>query len=471
MNYSLYKILRSDRPNRNGLCPLYLRYTFNRKYYNIPTELTLNPENWDNEHNEFQPTFRNRNNYTLLISKKEIEVRKVVDNFKIHNDNYPTHIELKNILNNFTQPRKTLKNYFDGFVEYKTQKKVEKSTLTVYNTTWKIWEEFQLAENKVFELKEMNYSTFDKFQSYCEGLGKQNNTIGKYIKTLKTFLHYTETFHKVILSHDLKNVKKPSNQSDFEIFTRKELETLKSSVFISHREVYKDHGLTEQEIQVGQMMMFLCSTGLSFVDFNKLTVNDLVFDTSDYDGQNGCYIKLTRTKLKRQEMCVIPIIDITIELILLNVGFPFTTKITRHRPIQFMQLKEKIKYLKSWLMKLKDDEERRIVLPIYPRIFPSITNQVFNRTIKDVCQKLEINDPIKVSVKRYNRIEEITVPKYKRISSHSGRRTFITQQLEQGVRMEVVMKMTGQKKWDTMKKYTKITDKTVNSEVIDKVRP
>ena len=83
---------------------------------------------------------------------------------------------------------------------------------------------------------------------------------------------------------------------------------------------------------------------------------------------------------------------------------------------------------------------------------------------------LKMTDSVKFSVKKRNRIIEVSVPKYKRISSHTGRRTYITLALEQGVRLDILMKTTGHKKFDTMNKYTKITDTTVNEEFLGKIK-
>lgn len=465
MNFTLNTILRTDRPNSNGLCPIYLRYTFNRKYYNVPTELTISENYWNSNDNVFTKNFKERGNYNLLIGKIESEVKKIITDFKISHDRFPDPQELKTLLQSGIQQKKSLKNYFDDFIEYKKEKKVEKSTLTVYNTTWKIWEEFEKSEHKTFELKDMNFITFDRFGNYCVGLGKQNNTIGKYIKTFKTFLHYLESFHKITLPTDFKNVKKPSNDSDFEVFTQKELEVLKSSVFFSLFEPTPQHdkyNLTENEKLVGRMMVFLCLTGLSWTDFQKLKVTDIIFEKSDYDKQEGCYIKITRTKLKRQDLCVIPVLEETILLTLQQLKYIFIPQV----PVWIFDINGKIRTLKNWLKTLNTKEEHRP--KYYPRLFPVITNQEFNRDIKDLCKKLEMEDLVKVSVKKQNKIEEESIPKYKRISSHTGRRTYITQSLEQGVRMDILMKTTGHKKFDTMKKYTKISNKTINNEFIEK---
>jgi integrase len=73
----------------------------------------------------------------------------------------------------------------------------------------------------------------------------------------------------------------------------------------------------------------------------------------------------------------------------------------------------------------------------------------------------------KVKTKKNKIIEEV-IPKYKLISSHTGRRTFITLSLNDNIRPDIVMKTTGHKKFETMKRYTKITDKNVSKEYTEK---
>ncbi len=58
------------------------------------------------------------------------------------------------------------------------------------------------------------------------------------------------------------------------------------------------------------------------------------------------------------------------------------------------------------------------------------------------------------------------VPKYELITTHTGRRTFVTLSLEKGVRPEVLMRITGHKDMRTMKKYIKLTEKVTKSEFL-----
>jgi len=57
-------------------------------------------------------------------------------------------------------------------------------------------------------------------------------------------------------------------------------------------------------------------------------------------------------------------------------------------------------------------------------------------------------------------------PKYELVTSHMGRRTFVTLSLEKGMRPEIVMKITGHKDYKTFKRYIEITDKVKHQEMM-----
>jgi integrase len=61
---------------------------------------------------------------------------------------------------------------------------------------------------------------------------------------------------------------------------------------------------------------------------------------------------------------------------------------------------------------------------------------------------------------------ELTIPKHELLTPHCARRTFITQSLERGLRPEVIMKLTGHKSYDTMKRYIKLTQDVVERELL-----
>lgn len=96
---------------------------------------------------------------------------------------------------------------------------------------------------------------------------------------------------------------------------------------------------------------------------------------------------------------------------------------------------------------------------------PVISNQKTNAYLKDLCEEVEIDDPItNIKYRGSERIEN-ALPKYDFITTHTARRTFVTLSLEKGMRPETVMAITGHKDYKTFKKYIKITSKVKEVEM------
>ena len=89
---------------------------------------------------------------------------------------------------------------------------------------------------------------------------------------------------------------------------------------------------------------------------------------------------------------------------------------------------------------------------------PIISQQKFNKYIKECCEEAEINTPITIT--RYigqKRIDK-TVPKYDLITRHTARKTFVTNSLVLGMKEMVVRNITVHKKEESFRRYVKIAE-------------
>lgn len=94
----------------------------------------------------------------------------------------------------------------------------------------------------------------------------------------------------------------------------------------------------------------------------------------------------------------------------------------------------------------------------YPNGFPTITNQKFNEYLKEIAIKAKFNKEhswIKLVGKK--KITE-TDFRYNLITSHTGRRTFCTLSLKEGIHEEFIMKVTGHRKYEQFREYVKVDD-------------
>ena len=92
------------------------------------------------------------------------------------------------------------------------------------------------------------------------------------------------------------------------------------------------------------------------------------------------------------------------------------------------------------------------------KALPSFTNQAMNRSLKELCQLAEINDPIRITTYKGNVRTDTVHPKWELVGTHTGRRTFIVQALSMGISPNIVMKWTGHSDYKAMKPYIDIVD-------------
>ena len=92
------------------------------------------------------------------------------------------------------------------------------------------------------------------------------------------------------------------------------------------------------------------------------------------------------------------------------------------------------------------------------RVFPSISNQVMNRNLHELCRLCGIDDPVHLTWYRGSERHDEVHPKWALISTHAGRRTFICNALAMGISPTVVMQWTGHADYESMKPYIGIAD-------------
>ena len=86
MKYSLNYVIRTDRINSKGLCPIYLRYTYQRKWKNLPIKYSINPENWDKENSVVKRKYSNYNFILPIHPNPNIQKHKgILTNVNIIN--------------------------------------------------------------------------------------------------------------------------------------------------------------------------------------------------------------------------------------------------------------------------------------------------------------------------------------------------------------------------------------------------
>jgi integrase len=94
----------------------------------------------------------------------------------------------------------------------------------------------------------------------------------------------------------------------------------------------------------------------------------------------------------------------------------------------------------------------------YPNGLPIISNQNFNDYLKMICKQAKFNKEHSwVTLSGKKKVKHADY-RYNLISSHTGRRTFCTLALKDGINPEFIMKVSGHKKYDQFREYVKVDD-------------
>lgn len=109
------------------------------------------------------------------------------------------------------------------------------------------------------------------------------------------------------------------------------------------------------------------------------------------------------------------------------------------------------------------------ILDKYGDSLPTMSNQKFNENIKIICESAGLNR--KHSWTKMSGVDKITVTekRFNLVSSHTGRRTFCTLALKNNIPAEIIMKVTGHRKYDQFKEYVRVDDTDVD-EAFNKVK-
>lgn len=96
---------------------------------------------------------------------------------------------------------------------------------------------------------------------------------------------------------------------------------------------------------------------------------------------------------------------------------------------------------------------------------PNISMQKFNDYIKECCEIVQINKPTTTTWFIGSKKIQNTAPKFKLITSHTARKTFITNSLLLGMEPKAIKKIANIKKDTVLDKYMKITEEYTDEQM------
>lgn len=125
------------------------------------------------------------------------------------------------------------------------------------------------------------------------------------------------------------------------------------------------------------------------------------------------------------------------------------------------------KTLSTVVVPLRSDA-KKILIEKYNMQMPQVSNPNFNYYIKEVVRLAGIDEMIKITHKRGNKIIEETRPKYAWIMSHTCRRSFCTNEFLDGTPTNLIMAISGHKTEKAFRRYIK-ADQVQKAHMIKKL--
>lgn len=269
---------------------IYLLYNYQYKRFKYSTGEKINPKFWNNNNQRVKES-KNFPEYPEFNTRLDTIENGINTAFRrLLNDGVqPTNDLLKKELefeldNRVLKQRKiSLLEFIDSFItESKSVK--QSSTITVYNTTLDHLKNYAQAKNKSINFDSINlifYSSFTKYLS--QDLEMSTNTIGKYIKTLKTFLNEaTERGFNTNLEFRKSKFKTISEETDTVYLSAEELK------------IFEDKDLSNNPSleKVRDLFLLGCYTGLRFSDFTQIKQENII------DSKSIIQIRTQKTKEK-----------------------------------------------------------------------------------------------------------------------------------------------------------------------------
>ena len=367
------------------------------------TNYKILPKSWDFEKERLKPSASGALEFNVELNNlanccTREAMRKKETNQFLSKEDYKQIVQDCIDRDNAVNSEISISHLKTQFLSYKSNF-VKEGTLKEYRTVFKGLEDFEKHKGTKLILREMDGKFLDQFEVFLsrkkntndgDKEGLLNDTIHKYISTLKVFLKWCND-NDYLVHPDVFKTQKTN-------FKKKAYNEI---IALSESEIQKlmNHDLSDRPSleRVRDLFYLLCYTGQRFEDL-------INFDPKDIKNNAWDFISV---KVKKR------------------VIVPFEGYIAPAKDIL-----ERIGYS-----------------------VPKISNQKFNEYIKTVGKLAGMDEIIKITRYSGKQKLVIEKRKYDFLSSHVGRRSMVTNLLSRNVPITLVQKLTAHSDIRTLMKY------------------
>lgn len=242
----------------------------------LSTGLKIIPKFWGNNEVKISYTGHQDINDELGVIKKRVEASWKLDR-SVTGEKLNGLVE-KAIAGSDDQPiqKKTVEPWIRIFIK---DSKVKRSTKQVYSSSLNHLKDFAEKRNLVLTWEAFNLDFYEDFTSYLYSIGHEDNTVGKVIKTIKTFI--SQAFERGL--HQNLNFKKRG----FKVLSCEVEE-----IYLNEKEIeqFRNAEVPAHLLDNQKKFVFGCYVGLRYGDIQKLGPNHHIKTL------HGDFLKITTTK-------------------------------------------------------------------------------------------------------------------------------------------------------------------------------
>lgn len=377
-NIKILFIIRRNKINQQGLCPLQCRLTYNEDRKPFSTGLFVNPLYWDNKTQKAKPPNDENNFINAELSLIKNKINQAFLFLQVQGAEFDVEDIYKQYKGEPIQKQLGIVQFYSSYLE-RLKKMIGKD---FKQSTWEKFNEilpaikdyiFYKYQKKDISLNKLDYNFIEDFDYYLR-TEKSNSqiTINKKIQRIKKVIK-TARKQKLLDYNPFEEHKPKQAKTKIIFLTKDELDELKEKEFQS-----------EILNKVRDCYIFCCYTGLGYSEMFSLKKSDL---KKDEDGTLWIY----KERQKTERAFSIPLIF--------------------SEPLEIIE---------------KYNSESEYLLP-------RISNQYFNRLLKEIAFTLGIT---------------------KKLTHHTARKTFATTVLlNNNIPIETVSKLLGHSKITTTLSY------------------
>ena len=336
------------------------------------TNYHIDPANWDEaEQRPTKKALKNIDNANLDTDLATLKNELLKEYNKSKGVKIIDSQWLKDFINPPQEEEKLpdkLVDYIDTYIEFK-KAEVKSSTITKCNVIKHLLQRYQVHTKSIVYIRDVDAKFKLNFEKYCISVGYAPNTTARNIRFIKTFCRHAKS-NGIETHYQLDSIKAKYHKVENIYLDEKEIEAI---------EKIKSKDLTEGLVNARDWLLISCYCGQRVSDFLRFDKSMIRYEKNK-KGELKPLIEFTQVKTEKV------------------MTIPLHSKIIK-------------------IMKKYDGN--------FPR---KISDQRYNKHIKKVCEKANIDTPTHGTLYDHNLKQKVTkeYPKWMLVSSHIGRRSFAT---------------------------------------------